>query len=53
VLTGMEGLDVLVGQDVLEGEPVGHMPQQSPELYMELRRGEAAVDPSRLFPEPR
>jgi septal ring factor EnvC (AmiA/AmiB activator) len=53
VLTGMSGLDVLIGQEVLAGEPIGRMPDSNPELYMELRRNNRAVDPARMFNEPR
>jgi septal ring factor EnvC (AmiA/AmiB activator) len=53
VLTGMGALDVLVGQDVLAGEPIGRMPDSSPEIYLELRKGTHAVNPARLFMEPR
>ena len=53
VLAGMGALNILVGQDVLAGEPIGRMPESSPELYLELRQGSRAVDPARLFAEPR
>jgi septal ring factor EnvC (AmiA/AmiB activator) len=52
VLTGMASSDVLVGQDVLAGEPIGRMPGARPEMYLELRRGTKAIDPARLFNEP-
>jgi septal ring factor EnvC (AmiA/AmiB activator) len=53
VLTGMEELNVLVGQEVLAGEPIGRMPEKNPEIYLELRRGTKAVDPAAMFIEPR
>lgn len=52
VLTGLAGSDVLVGQEVLAGEPIGRMPEDRAEMYLELRRGTKAVDPARLFNEP-
>jgi septal ring factor EnvC (AmiA/AmiB activator) len=53
VLTGMDELNVLVGQEVLAGEPIGRMPEKNPEIYLELRRGTKAVDPAPMFVEPR
>jgi septal ring factor EnvC (AmiA/AmiB activator) len=53
VMTGLGGVDVMVGQEVLAGEPVGRMPVSSPELYLELRHGARAVDPARMFSEPK
>jgi septal ring factor EnvC (AmiA/AmiB activator) len=53
VLTGLETLNVLVGQEVLGGEPLGRMPPSGPELYMELHKDGAPTDPSRMFAEPR
>ncbi|MCL1892194.1 MAG: peptidoglycan DD-metalloendopeptidase family protein [Alphaproteobacteria bacterium] len=52
VLTGLGSSDVLVGQEVLAGEPVGRMPDERAEMYLELRRGTKAVDPARIFNEP-
>lgn len=52
VLTGLATSDVLVGQEVLAGEPVGRMPESRAEMYLELRRGTKAIDPARLFNEP-
>ncbi|MCL2538115.1 MAG: peptidoglycan DD-metalloendopeptidase family protein [Alphaproteobacteria bacterium] len=57
VMTGMATTDVLVGQEVLAGEPVGRMPAAArdggrPEMYLEVRRGPNAVNPARLFNEP-
>jgi septal ring factor EnvC (AmiA/AmiB activator) len=56
VLAGMDRLDAAVGAQVRAGEPVGRMadfdPAQSadrPGLYVELRRGGAAVDPMPYF----
>ena len=53
VLTGLESTNVLLGQEVLGGEPIGQMGQGQPEMYVELRRGNAVVDPARRFNEPR
>lgn len=52
VMTNLETIDVLVGQDVLGGEPIGRMNPERPEMYLEVRRGGTAVDPARLFREP-
>lgn len=52
VLTGLATSDVLLGQEVLAGEPIGRMPENRAEMYMELRRGTKAIDPARLFNEP-
>lgn len=49
VMTNLGNVDVLVGQDVLGGEPIGRMNPDKPEMYLEVRRGNAAVDPGRLF----
>lgn len=51
VMTNLGDIDVMVGQDVLAGEPIGRMNPDRPEMYLEVRRGDAAVDPSRLFKE--
>jgi septal ring factor EnvC (AmiA/AmiB activator) len=52
VLTGLATSDVLLGQEVLAGEPIGRMPETRAEMYLELRRGTKAIDPARLFNEP-
>ncbi|GHS96935.1 peptidase M24 [Bacteroidia bacterium] len=52
VLAGLGSSDVLLGQEVLAGEPIGRMPDDKHEMYLELRRGPGAVDPARLFIEP-
>ena len=51
VMTNLGDIDVMVEQDVLAGEPVGRMNPNKPEMYLEVRRGNAAVDPARLFRE--
>lgn len=51
VMTNLGDIDVMVGQDVLAGEPIGRMNPDRPEMYLEVRRGDAAVDPARLFKE--
>jgi septal ring factor EnvC (AmiA/AmiB activator) len=48
VLAGMAALFATSGQSVLAGEPVGAMPDRSepaPELILEVRRGDDAIDP--------
>ncbi len=52
VMTNMGDIDVMVGQDVLAGEPIGRMNPERTEMYLEVRRGSNAVDPARLFREP-
>ena len=57
VMTGLATTEVLLGQEVLAGEPVGRMPDSGkdgnrPEMYLEVRRGPSAVNPGRLFNEP-
>ena len=49
VLTNLGAIDVLPEQEVLAGEPVGRMSADKQEMYLEVRRGNAAVDPARLF----
>ena len=51
VMTNLGDIDVIVGQQVLAGEPVGRMSPDKPEMYLEVRRGEKAVNPSNLFYE--
>lgn len=53
VLTGMDKINVLVGQDVIGGEPIGRMPSSSPEFYMELHKNGQAINPAQVFKEPR
>ncbi|MCL2017830.1 MAG: peptidoglycan DD-metalloendopeptidase family protein [Alphaproteobacteria bacterium] len=53
VLAGLATADVLVDQEVLAGEPIGRMPGSRSEMYLELRRGARAIDPARIFNEPR
>ena len=48
VLAGLGTIYAEAGQSVLAGEPIGEMPeagQTAPDLYLEIRRGETAVDP--------
>ena len=51
VMTNLGAVDVVVGQEMLAGEPVGRMNPAKPEMYLEVRRGDKAVDPARLFKE--
>lgn len=51
VMTNLGRLDVVPEQEVLAGEPVGRMNADKHEMYMEVRRGNKAVDPARLFKE--
>ena len=48
LLSGMNRMDAVVGDEVLEGEPVGVMdtsPGRKPKLYFELRRNGRPVNP--------
>ncbi len=51
VMTNLGNIDVALEQEVLAGEPIGRMNPDRPEMYLEVRRGNAAVDPARLFKE--
>ena len=53
VMTNMGSIDVLVGQEILAGEPIGRMNSNKSEMYLEVRRGKDSVDPGRLFNEPK
>jgi septal ring factor EnvC (AmiA/AmiB activator) len=47
VLSGLQRLDVASGQTMQAGEPVGIMSPSTPGgLYLEVRRGDEAVDPA-------
>ena len=50
-MTNLGNIDVIVGQEVLGGEPVGRMNPDKPEMYLEVRRGNKVVDPARIFKE--
>lgn len=50
ILSGLGRIHGSVGQTVREGEPVGQMSARTdppPELYLELRQGEASLNPAR------
>ncbi|MBR3930692.1 MAG: peptidoglycan DD-metalloendopeptidase family protein [Alphaproteobacteria bacterium] len=49
VMTNLGNIDVMLEQEVLAGEPIGRMNPDKPEMYLEVRRGNNAVDPARLF----
>ncbi|MFQ6778222.1 MAG: murein hydrolase activator EnvC family protein [Alphaproteobacteria bacterium] len=51
VMTNLGDVHVIPEQEVLAGEPVGRMNSDKSEMYLEVRRGNKAVDPSRLFNE--
>lgn len=51
VMTNLGEINVMLGQEVLAGEPIGRMNSDKPEMYLEVRRGDKAVDPARLFKE--
>jgi septal ring factor EnvC (AmiA/AmiB activator) len=50
-MTNLGKLDIVPEQEVLAGEPIGRMDADKGEMYMEVRRGNKAVDPARLFKE--
>ena len=55
VLAGLEQITAGPGQMVNQGQPIGRMgnsAQGPPELYLEIRRGAAAVDPSHWLKAP-
>lgn len=49
VMTNLGSLDVMLEQEVLAGEPVGRMDPDKGEMYLEVRRGNKAVNPENLF----
>lgn len=51
VMTNLGNIDVMLDQEVLAGEPIGRMSPDKPEMYLEVRRGNAAVNPANLFRE--
>lgn len=51
VMTNLGNIDVALEQEVLAGEPIGRMNPDKPEMYLEVRRGNNAIDPARLFKE--
>ncbi len=51
VMTNLGDIAVMLEQEVLAGEPIGRMNPDKPEMYLEVRRGNKAVDPARLFKE--
>ena len=50
-MTNLGEINVMLGEDVLAGEPIGRMDPDKPEMYLEVRRGDKAVNPSNLFKE--
>lgn len=51
VMTNLGSIDVMPDQEVLGGEPIGRMSSDKSEMYLEVRRGNKAVDPANLFKE--
>ncbi len=51
VMTNLGSIDVMPEQEVLAGEPIGRMNPDKPEMYLEVRRGDKAVNPARMFRE--
>ena len=48
LISGMERVDVVVGEAVRTGTPIGRMGSARPELYLELRSDSRPVDPGAL-----
>ncbi|MBB4631693.1 murein hydrolase activator EnvC family protein [Sphingosinicella soli] len=46
MMSGLERVDVLVGETVSAGTPIGRMGSLDPELYLELRRDGRPIDPA-------
>jgi septal ring factor EnvC (AmiA/AmiB activator) len=46
MMSGLERVDVLVGERVSAGTPIGRMGSLEPELYLELRQGGRPIDPA-------
>ncbi len=46
MMSGLERVDVLVGESVAAGTPIGRMGSLEPELYLELRQGGRPIDPA-------
>jgi septal ring factor EnvC (AmiA/AmiB activator) len=61
VLAGLDRLDVAVGQNLARGAAIGRMPAWNeaaasggrPSLYVQLRHGDATIDPGRFLQRPR
>lgn len=51
VMTNLGNINVMLDQEVLAGEPVGRMNPDKPEMYLEVRRGNNAINPANLFKE--
>lgn len=51
VMTNLGEVNVALEQEVLAGEPIGRINPDKSEMYLEVRRGNSAVDPARLFKE--
>ena len=49
VMTNLGTINVMLEQEVLAGEPVGRMDPNKDEMYLEVRRGNKAVNPETLF----
>lgn len=48
LLTGLDALDVAVGDQLLQGSPIGRAPVSEPSITVELRRGNRPIDITRL-----
>ncbi len=51
IMTNLGTINVMLGQEVLAGEPIGRMDSNKSEMYLEVRRGDKVVNPANLFKE--
>ena len=49
LLAGLGHIDVELGQLLLAGEPIGVMPNDNPELYIEIRKNNQPLNPDAWF----
>lgn len=49
LLAGLGSIDAELGQMLLAGEPIGRMPMENAELYVEIRKNNHPIDPLAWF----
>lgn len=49
LLAGLGSIDAELGQMLLAGEPIGRMPMETAELYVEIRKNNHPIDPLAWF----
>lgn len=52
ILTNLGVVSVLVGQEVLAGEPIARTESNSKEMLVEVRKGANTIDPATIFKKP-